>query len=204
MFSKVDEGMKKGALEDIAVSAAGLITAAVGTSGLLKAGTKKTKQLTTQAAKTVTPGKTAQTAVASGRWTTGAVTVSGDADLIPANIREGVNIFGVNGTLKEGITGIDFGTVTLSSTSTYITVNHALGVIPSWVALIPCKLTGFAKGYSRCYANINGNVLYYDMGAGGTVEEASSSHEVTSSKITFGNTRFTSFYDTSYYWIAIA
>jgi hypothetical protein len=43
----------------------------------VSAGTKSiTKQLTTQAAKTVTPSTSSQTAVASGRYTTGAVTVA--------------------------------------------------------------------------------------------------------------------------------
>ena len=65
------------ATPSITVSAAGLITAsATQTAGYVTAGTKKaTKQLTTQVAKTVTPTESSQTAVASGRYTTGAVTV---------------------------------------------------------------------------------------------------------------------------------
>lgn len=90
----------------ISVSSGGLITAsATQSGGIVEGGSKSaTKQLTTQGAKTVTPGKTAQTAVASGRYTTGAVTVKGDADLKSENIAEGINIFGVTGThsgLKE-------------------------------------------------------------------------------------------------------
>ena len=62
----------------ITVSSSGLITAsATQSAGLVSAGTKSiTKQLTTQAAKTVTPSTSSQTAVASGRYTTGAVTVA--------------------------------------------------------------------------------------------------------------------------------
>lgn len=65
------------ATPSISVSSAGLITAsATQTAGYVAAGTKSaTKQLTTQAAKTVTPTESSQTAVASGRYTTGAVTV---------------------------------------------------------------------------------------------------------------------------------
>ena len=55
--------MATGALSDITVSSAGLITAQVGTSGYLASGTKKTKQLTKQAAKTDTPSASVQTAV---------------------------------------------------------------------------------------------------------------------------------------------
>lgn len=59
------------------VSAGGLITAgATVSAGYVNSNpTNKTKQLTTQAAKTVTPTKVEQTAVASGVYTTGAVKV---------------------------------------------------------------------------------------------------------------------------------
>lgn len=90
------------ATPSISVSASGLITAsATQSAGRVAAGTKSaTKQLTTQAGKTVTPGRTKQTAVASGRYTTGTVYVAGDADLKAANIKSGVNIFGVWGTYE--------------------------------------------------------------------------------------------------------
>lgn len=92
------------ALPEITVSSAGLITAtSEQAAGYVPGGTKSsTKQLTTQAAKTVTPGTTNQTAVASGRYTTGAVTVKGDANLKAENIAEGVSIFGVTGTHSGG------------------------------------------------------------------------------------------------------
>ena len=76
----------------ITVSSSGLITASAN-------GKSATQQLTTQSAKTVTPGTSSQTAVASGRYTTGTITVSGDANLVASNIRSGVSIFGVNGSL---------------------------------------------------------------------------------------------------------
>lgn len=93
----------------IFVSSSGLITAsATQSAGYVSSGTKSiTMQLTTQAAKTVTPKATSQTAVASGRYTTGAVTVAGDANLVAGNIKKGVNIFGVTGTY-EGNSGIAF------------------------------------------------------------------------------------------------
>lgn len=92
----------------IDVSAGGLITATTEQEkGYVSGGTKSaTQQLTTQGAKTVTPGTTAQTAVASGRYTTGAVQVAGDANLVPENIAEGVSIFGVSGTHSGGGGGI--------------------------------------------------------------------------------------------------
>lgn len=58
----------------------------------------------------MTPGKTAQTAVAAGRYTTGAVQVAGDSNLIAANIVKGKSIFGVSGTAEVKTTAI--GTIT--------------------------------------------------------------------------------------------
>ena len=65
------------AVPSISVSSGGLITAtSTQTAGVVSAGTETaTQQLTTQSAKTVTPTESQQTAVASGRYTTGAVTV---------------------------------------------------------------------------------------------------------------------------------
>lgn len=93
------------ATPSISVSAAGKITAsAKQTAGYVAAGTKSaTQQLTTQAAKTVTPSTEEQTAVAVGMYTTGAVKVAGDVNLKAENIRSGVTIFGVTGTFEGGI-----------------------------------------------------------------------------------------------------
>lgn len=66
------------ATPSISIDAAGKITAsAVQTAGYVTAGTKTaTKQMTVQAAKTVTPSAYAQTVVAKNVYTTGAVTVA--------------------------------------------------------------------------------------------------------------------------------
>ena len=95
------------ATPSITVGTDGLITAtATQATGYVTGGTKSaTKQLTTKGATTITPNTTAQTAVASGVYTTGVVTVQGDANLIPANIAEGVSIFGVAGTHAGGSGG---------------------------------------------------------------------------------------------------
>lgn len=83
----------------ISVSNSGVVTASSAYSaGHTSGGTaSNTYQLTTQAAKTITPSSSSQTAVASGRYTTGAITVAGDSDLVAGNIRSGINIFGVTG-----------------------------------------------------------------------------------------------------------
>lgn len=73
-----------------------------GTAGTVSVSGSATQQMSTQAAKTVTPTTSEQTAVAAGVYTTGAVKVAGDANLTAENIREGTSIFGVTGTLPEG------------------------------------------------------------------------------------------------------
>ena len=89
----------------IEVSSSGLITAsATQSAGYVSAGTKSaTKQLTVQAAKTVTPTTSDQIAVSSGVYTTGSVTVAGDVNLKAENIAEGISIFGVIGTLAAAV-----------------------------------------------------------------------------------------------------
>lgn len=73
----------------VSIDSAGKITAsATQSAGYVSAGTKTgTKQLTTQAAKTITPSTSSQTAVASGVYTTGAVTVGA----IPSNYEDVVD-----------------------------------------------------------------------------------------------------------------
>ena len=107
------------ATPSITVNSSGLITAsATQTAGYVSAGTKSaTKQLTTQAAKTITPSTSSQTAVASGKYTTGAITVAGDSNLVAGNIKSGVSIFGVNGTyVGSGSGGTSVETCTVDFT----------------------------------------------------------------------------------------
>lgn len=71
----------------------------------------------TQPANIITPGTSNQIAVASGVYTTGAITVAGDSDLVAANIISGKNIFGVIGTAPIVITSTT--EVTEGSASSY-------------------------------------------------------------------------------------
>ena len=57
---------------------------------------KVTQSLTGKAAATITPGTADQT-IAANQWLTGIQTIKGDANLIAANIKSGVSIFGVAG-----------------------------------------------------------------------------------------------------------
>lgn len=97
--------MPDGALNLEFNTSTGLISANVSTAGYVDSTDDKTQKLTVQAGKTVTPSTSNQTAVAANRWTTGAVTVKGDANLKAENIKTGKSIFGVNGSAP--VTKID-------------------------------------------------------------------------------------------------
>ena len=62
-----------------------------------------TASVTTKAAATITPGTSNQT-IASGTYLTGTQTIAGAASLTTANIKNGVNIFGVTGSYTSDAT----------------------------------------------------------------------------------------------------
>lgn len=82
---------------------------ASGTAG--NASVSLSATVTTKAAATITPTTSNQT-IASGTYLTGAQTISGDANLVAGNIKSGVSIFGVSGSLtaatisQDGVTKI--------------------------------------------------------------------------------------------------
>lgn len=58
-----------------------------------------TLNISTKSGTTITPGTSQKTAISSGYLATGNIYVAGDSDLVASNIKKGVNIFGVAGTL---------------------------------------------------------------------------------------------------------
>lgn len=123
-----------------------------------------------------------------------------DTDLIPENIREGIDIWGVVGTLVEGVAGIDFGEVTLASTAESVTVSHNLGVVPFWVALIPKSL---ATTHNRSVLNINGKTAYTTFTSSSVLQVESVANTLSAEEITFA-THSEPFMATDYYWFAMA
>lgn len=94
-----------GALGEPSISlntSTGVITATsnVRTSGYLstRETSSKTYTLPTNSGGIITPGTSQKTAVAAGKYTTAATYVKGDSNLVAANIKNGVSIFGVSGT----------------------------------------------------------------------------------------------------------
>lgn len=78
-------------------------------------GEKITGTIPSQAAKTITPKATSQTAIAAGTYASGTVIVDGDADLVAANIKKGVSIFGIDGSYEATGSGIDTSDATATS-----------------------------------------------------------------------------------------
>lgn len=130
-----------------------------------------------------------------------------DTDLIPENIREGIDIWGVVGTLVEGVAGIDFGEVTLASEVTLVTVNHNLGVVPSWGAFFPKNLNVSTYGVGKTFANINGFALRIHNMISGNIVNDTANIDLTETTISFESVNSANpkgFEQTTYYWIAIA
>lgn len=78
-----------------------------GTAGTITVSGSNTKQLTTKAAATYTPGTSNQT-IAASTYLTGVQTIKGDSNLVASNIKSGVSIFGVTGTLPAGSSYSDY------------------------------------------------------------------------------------------------
>ena len=152
----------------INVSTGGLITASAN-------GKSNTKQLATQSAKTVTPTKSEQTAVATQTFTTGAIKVGAIPSdyIIPSGSETKtsngtydvtnlaqlvVNVSGGGGSLPSGISAFDFGdvNVTTAFTTSRQTFSHNLGVTPD--LMIVYTPTNIATTYSMLMA-IRGNVF---------------------------------------------
>ena len=223
------------ATPSITVSTAGLITAsATQTAGYVSSGTKSgTKQLTIQAAKTVTPSSSSQTAVASGVYTTGAVTVaavptetktatpgtsaqditpssgkflskvtvSGDSNLAAGNIKSGVSIFGVNGTLSGGLfSKYEIIKITPTSDTERPEIQHGLGVVPDGFmfftkAFANTTTTTYAymgiSDISSTYKPVNAAIARMS-GATATVRSTNSNSTGTIQNSTSSETFFTS------------
>lgn len=179
-FYAGDKQIKTGTLADvtqatpaITVDAAGKITAsATQAAGVVAAGTKSaTKQLTVQAGKTVTPSISAQTAVASQRFTTGDVKVAavngiirvtypaGDtctckngSTTLTANASDGITVFLVpnTGTWTLTVTnGTKTATKTVSITATSRFANVTLAYFTATLNITyPAKSTCVIKNSS--------------------------------------------------------
>lgn len=127
----------KAASPSISVSSDGVITAsATQSAGFVSEGTQETTYVMPLLVEpTITPTASGQTIEAAGKYSTVDITVMGDLNLIPENIKDGVTIFGVTGTAKGSdlVIGTYTGTATSASTATQ---DIALGFKPKMVIVL--------------------------------------------------------------------
>ena len=143
----------------------------------------------------IRPAKTNQVIPA---YTDTELTVEGSADLLPQNIRKGINLFGVAGAMKEGVKGVVWGMVTVDRIRT-VTVSHNLGKIPSKVVIVGRSYNSIS--FSTVYLADETIVLYRStLGLQG---DEFTGHDITNKQVTF-NCSISERYDGTYYWFAIA
>lgn len=146
----------------ITVDSSGLITAsATQTAGYVASSQKSaTKQLTTQAATTITPGTSNKTAVTSGKYTTGSIVVKGDSNLKAANIKKGTSIFGITGTYdnSENIVYEEIN-VTIKEGDILIPLSHTRkNILSIWGT----ASFNFTYGGTRYRDNLEINYQYFE------------------------------------------
>ena len=113
---------------------------------------KVTGSITTKAAATYTPGTTDQT-ISAGQYLGGVQTISGDANLVAGNIKNGVSIFGVQGSYTGGGSGTDTSDATataadiLSGVTAYIASGKVSGSIQTVTASLSGNVVTVPAGY---------------------------------------------------------
>lgn len=165
---------------------------------------------TTQGTKTWTPTTKDQT-IASGTYCSGKQTIKGDAGLIAANIRSGVTLFGVAGSLVEGGSAIG---KTFNGNGTSSVQISGVPAKPIMVAVFidagAASTFGAVSQAILCPAisNVSGRVVYN----GGTVTVAASvaesalTYSASSQTLTIDLSKVTniSFQSSAYYQVFIA
>lgn len=98
-------------------------------------GNKVTGTIASKGAQTYTPGTSDQT-IANGQYLIGNQTIKGDANLVAANIKQGVSIFGVTGSLAAG-KSVETKTKSLPKGEAWSSVTLTFGFSPvNWQAYV--------------------------------------------------------------------
>lgn len=154
-------------------------------------------------ATTITPG-TGNQIIPKGTYLRGDLTVTGDSDLIPENIRKGIDIFGVIGAMSEGVSGIDYGMVTVTNSPTEITVSHSLNKVPTFACLLPfdgnlgrsLSTIAVTLGTDEDYGVYNKGLFHNGRNASHYCTNNTAKFQTVSSSYKFANT--------TYLWVVVA
>jgi hypothetical protein len=141
--------------------------------GYYSAGIKyaDTKQLTTKGETTITPRASNQTAVSSGVYTTGTITVEGDTNLQSSNIKSGVSIFGVPGGYTGESVKCETGSASLTVSSGFsFNLSNSFSNIYAIYIVSQSEETSTidtisifnGDGGTSCSEVIHGNFTYYN------------------------------------------
>ena len=153
-------------------------------------GSKVTGTIASLAAKTYTPGTSNQT-IAAGKYLSGAQTITGDADLTAANIKSGVNIFGITGTYAVTSTNaqyLGYGNTATVKTYDCTTISGYKNLTKDNFVIVP---SGFASyTYSSPAATTKSFSYSYNASTGKLT--------VNQSELIVGTTVVTILYDTYY------
>ena len=133
----------------------------IGTTAHDKAGNKITGTIASQEAQTIIPTTTNKT-IAAGKYLSGTQTINGDANLLPENIKSGVSIFGVDGTLETGGSGGGGDTLLVRNNTEHSCLCGAADVYPGEEVTISCpdewstRLVFGMMGLSECRIRYTG------------------------------------------------
>lgn len=145
-----------------------------------------TASVTTKGATTYTPGTTDQT-ISSGTYLTGTQTISGDSDLVAGNIKNGVTIFGVEGTYTGAGSTIDSLSVTPSESEQTFNSSSVDGYKPVVVGAISSTYVGSgidrndSTDLSVSGATVTAPAGYYASSASASVTSGSATNSGTAS-----------------------
>lgn len=124
-----------------------------------RAGVKLAGTMPELAASAWTPGATDKT-ISAGRYLAGAQTIKGDVNLVPGNIKQGVSIFGVEGTAESAQPGI--GTLVGYATGIkFTTVKNASDGFIGRITIrainyfVPAVLDDSVKTVGYCVLSVN-------------------------------------------------